>query len=66
VGRFVVERSQILPPEVKAEVGHALYAAQQGATDPAAKLVKGFGGVSVMEIVAPFDGNTWRGLYRPL
>ena len=25
------------PPEVKAEVGHALYAAQQGDTDPAAK-----------------------------
>jgi phage-related protein len=50
-------------PEVKAEVGHALYAAQQGATDPAAKPLKGFGGVSVMEIVAPFDGNTWRAVY---
>src|ERR1700730_5051857 len=46
------------PPEVKAEVGHACYAAQQGDTDPAAKPLKGFGGVSVMEIVAPFDGNT--------
>jgi phage-related protein len=51
------------PPEVKAEVGHALYAAQQGVTDPAAKPLKGFGGVSVMEIVAPFDGNTWRAVY---
>ena len=39
------------PPEVKAEVGHALY------------VLKGFGGVSVMEIVAPFDGNTWRTMY---
>ena len=47
------------PSEVKAEVGHALYVAQQGDTDPAAKPLKGFGGVSVMEIVAPFDGNTW-------
>ena len=63
MGRFVVERSQILPTEVKAKVGHALYAAQQGATDPAAKPLKGFGGVSVMEIVAPFDGNTWRAVY---
>jgi len=45
------------PPEVKAEVGHALYVAQQGDTDPAAKPLKGFGGVSVMEIVAPFDGQ---------
>ena len=32
-------------------------------TDPAAKPLKGFGGQSVMEIVAPFDGNTWRGIY---
>lgn len=51
------------PSEVKAEVGHALYVAQQGGTDPAAKPLKGFGGVSVMEIVAPFDGNTWRTVY---
>ena len=51
------------PSEVKAEVGHALYVAQQGDIDPAAKPLKGFGGVSVMEIVAPFDGNTWRTVY---
>ena len=51
------------PSEVKAEAGHAPYAAQQDATDPAAKPLKGFGGVSVMEIVAPFDGNTWRAVY---
>jgi phage-related protein len=51
------------PPEVKAEVGHALYAAQHGATNPAAKPLKGFGGVSVTEIVAPFEGNTWRAVY---
>ncbi len=42
---------------------HALYVAQQGDTDPAAKPLKGFGGVNVMEIVAPFDGNTWRTVY---
>src|SRR5260370_24347200 len=51
------------PSEVKAEVGHALYAAQQGDTLPAGKPPKGFGGVSVMEIVAPFDGNSWRAVY---
>jgi len=29
--------------------------------------LKGFGGVSVMEIVAPFDGKTMaHGVYRPL
>jgi phage-related protein len=51
------------PDEVKREIGQALYAAQQGETDPAAKPLKGFGGHAVMEIVAPFDGNTWRGAY---
>src|SRR5271169_4417667 len=37
--------------------------AQRGETDPAAKPLKGFGGRSVLEIVAPFDGNTWRAIY---
>lgn len=51
------------PPEVRRDVGYALYAAQRGETDPAAKPVKGFGGASVMEIVAPFAGDTWRAVY---
>jgi phage-related protein len=51
------------PDEVRREIGQALYTAQQGQTDPAAKPLKGFGGHAVMEIVAPFDGNTWRGVY---
>jgi len=51
------------PPEVRLEVGYALYAAQKGETDPAAKPLKGFGGHAVMEIVTPFDGNTWRTVY---
>jgi len=41
----------------------ALYAAQQGETDPAAKPLKGFGGSSVMEIVADYRGGTWRAVY---
>jgi phage-related protein len=51
------------PSAVKRDVGYALYAAQNGETDLAAKPMKGFGGHSVMEIVAPFDGNTWRAVY---
>src|SRR6266852_1389665 len=51
------------PPEVRSDVGYALYAAQNGETDPATKPMKGFGGASVLEIVAPFDGNTWRAVY---
>jgi phage-related protein len=51
------------PPEVRSDIGYALYAAQNGDTDPAAEPMKGFGGASVMEIVAPFDGDTWRAVY---
>jgi phage-related protein len=41
----------------------ALYAAQQGEVDPAAKPMKGFGGRSVVEIVSDFRGDTWRAVY---
>lgn len=51
------------PAEVRREIGQALYAAQQGETDPAAKPLKGFGGSSVMEIVADYRGGTWRAVY---
>ena len=51
------------PEEVRRQIGQALYAAQKGERDPAAKPLRGFGGASVMEIVAPFDGDTWRGVY---
>ena len=51
------------PPEVRSDIGYALYAAQNGDTDPAAEPLKGFGGASVMEIAAPFDGDTWRAVY---
>jgi phage-related protein len=51
------------PSEVRALVGYALYATQNGDIDPSAKPMKGFGGANVMEIVAPFAGDTWRAVY---
>ena len=51
------------PRQVRRDTGKALYAAQQGETDPAAKPLKGFGGRSVLEIVADHDGDTWRAVY---
>ena len=51
------------PRQVRRDIGKALYAAQQGETDPAAKPLKGFGGRSVLEIIADFDGDTWRAIY---
>lgn len=51
------------PRLVRIDIGHALFAAQQGKTDPAAKPLKGFGGASVLEIVAKHAGNAWRAVY---
>ncbi len=51
------------PAPARSEIGHALFAAQQGETDPAAKPLKGFGGAGVLEIVASHQGNTWRAVY---
>src|SRR5580692_8884224 len=48
------------PRAVRRDIGQALYTAQQ---DPAAKPLKGFGGASVMEIVASHQGNAWRAVY---
>jgi phage-related protein len=51
------------PQEVNRNIGHALYAAQLGETDPTAKPLKGFGGANVMEIVDRYDTNTYRAVY---
>lgn len=51
------------PKQVRSDIGQALYAAQMGETDPAAKPLKGFGGTSVMEIVERYDTNTYRAVY---
>jgi phage-related protein len=51
------------PRAVRGEIGAALYAAQKGETDPAAKALKGFGGRGVLEIVTSHVGDTWRTIY---
>jgi phage-related protein len=44
-------------------MGQALYAAQRGEKDLAAKPLRGFGGASVLEIAASLGGDTWRAIY---
>ncbi len=51
------------PEQVRRDIGQALYTAQQGETDPAAKPLKGFDGARVMEIVDRHDTNTYRAVY---
>ena len=48
------------PREARRDIGQALYAAQQGETDPSAKPLRGFGGGSVLEISTRPRGDTWR------
>ena len=48
---------------MRRDVGQALYAAQRGETDPAAKPLTGFGGARVMEIVDRHDTSTYRAVY---
>ena len=57
------EDLKAFPAQVRRDIGHALYTAQQGETDPAAKPLKGFGGSSVMEIVDRHDTDTYRATY---
>ena len=51
------------PKSVQRDVGQALYAAQCGEEYPSVKALKGFGGRSVLEIIAPHDGDTYRAIY---
>jgi len=57
------EDLRAMPPQVRKDIGQALYAAQQGETDPAAKPLKGFGGTRVMEIVERHRTNAFRAVY---
>jgi phage-related protein len=52
-----------LPQQVRRDIGQALYAAQQGETDPSAKPLKGFGGSRVMEIVERYRTDAYRAVY---
>jgi phage-related protein len=52
-----------MPDRVRRDIGQALYAAQQGATDAAAKPLKGFGGARVMEIVDRDRSGAYRAVY---
>ena len=51
------------PEAVRRDLGQALYAAQCGETDPAARPLKGFGGARAMEIVDRYDTNAYRAVY---
>jgi hypothetical protein len=47
------------PGEVRRMVGFALFQAQMGRKHPDAKVLKGFGGSGVLEVVSDHDGDTF-------
>ena len=51
------------PKPVQRDIGQALYAAQRGEEYPSVKALKGFGGRSVLEIIAPDSVATYRAVY---
>lgn len=51
------------PAQVRQMVGFALFQAQLGRKHPNAKVLKGFGGAGVLEVVSDHDGDTFRTIY---
>ncbi len=48
---------------VQREVGYAIYVAQRGGKHRDAKVLTGFGGAGVLEVVEDFRGDTFRAVY---
>jgi phage-related protein len=53
----------VFPDDVKQDMGHALFLAQEGGRAASVKTLQGFGGGSVVEIVEDHDGDTYRCVY---
>ena len=59
----MLEQLREFPGPVQQDIGYALELVQKGEKYPRAKPLKGFRGASILEIVADFDGDTWRAVY---
>ena len=57
------EALRSFPEQVKDAVGYALYLAQIGGKDEAARPLRGFGGAGVVEVIKDFAGDTYRVVY---
>jgi phage-related protein len=51
------------PEPVQDRVGYALYVAQTGGRHSDTKVLSGFGGAGVVEVVSDFRGDTFRAVY---
>lgn len=51
------------PGPVKDHIGYALYVAQCGGKHQDVKVLTGFGGASVLEVIKDYRGDTFRAVY---
>lgn len=51
------------PEPVQDHIGYALYVAQRGGRHRDAKVLRGFGGAGVVEVVKDYRGDTFRAVY---
>ena len=52
-----------MPKDVKAVFGAAFYMAQTGSEAPNVKVLKGYGGRGVLEVIEDHKGDTYRAVY---
>jgi phage-related protein len=51
------------PAPVQDHLGYALYVAQRGGKHQDAKVLNGFGGAGVLEVIKDYRGDTFRAVY---
>ena len=51
------------PEPVQDHIGYALYVAQRGGKHCDAKVLSGFGGAGVVEVIKDYRGDTFRAVY---
>jgi phage-related protein len=51
------------PSPVQDHVGYALYVAQRGGKHEDAKVLSGFGGAGILEVIKDYRGDTFRAVY---
>ena len=51
------------PAPVQDHMGYALYVAQRGSKHEDAKVLSGFGGAGVLEVITDYRGDTFRAVY---
>ena len=64
--RWVASSKQdlsVLPDAVRSDIGQAIYVAQRGDRHDDAKVLKGFSGAGVLEVIARRHGDTFRAVY---